>query len=479
MEFTDANFSGAIFKDEAKFRVAKFTGEGVRYKSWSLISWFGNGSSSQKPLLGKLPPDLSATIFIGKVSTNFRKAKFLGDGGTDFSYATFSGEGCTDFSGTEFSGKGLTNFTFAEFSGKDGTNFNNARFYGDGNIDFSGATFSDNGSTYFTDAQFSGKGKIYFCVTKFSGKGTVDFSRARFSKKDGTNFCGADFSECNVILFTNTIFSENCEFVSARFPWRAHQFVVFQGTRDPIDLSKCSFLYSNPQRLVFHNFKFLENEPDEPFSRSFLLWKRNVVLPDEKKVGSWVTIPREKVVDRQKEEEQKEQITPEDVQVEYSHVEVLYRQFKKNLEEEKNWEDAGEFHYGEMECKRKGLTWFWRNFGLLAWYRYFSGYGERPLRAAISLIILILLCSLLYYISDDSIHYVTYKNLGTVKETTESYHSKGHWLSYSFKAVFWHRFGEYGVEPDSWGKAVFFFESLLGPILIALFILALRRRVKR
>jgi len=70
-------------------------------------------------------------------------------------------------------------------------------------------------------------------------------------------------------------------------------------------------------------------------------------------------------------------------------VEGLYRQLKINYEEERDFKRVGDFHYGEMEMHRRGSPW--RQW-LPSWYKFYrvlSGYGERPFRAFIWLLLLI------------------------------------------------------------------------------------------
>jgi len=71
-------------------------------------------------------------------------------------------------------------------------------------------------------------------------------------------------------------------------------------------------------------------------------------------------------------------------------VERLYRQLKINYEEERDFKRVGDFHYGEMEMHRRGSPWRqWVPFSWHNLYRVLSGYGERPLRAFIWLLLII------------------------------------------------------------------------------------------
>jgi len=431
------------------------------------------------------PPGLEAD-FRGKEfkDAKFSHATFKGD--VDFSGAEFSGES-TDFLRAEFSGKntvfsraefsgGSTRFIGAKFSGK-GTHFFRAKFLGE-STDFLRAGFSGE-STYFSLAEFSGEstnfswatfsGKdTYFSGAEFSGEST-DFSGAKFSGGI-TSFNHADFFGCGTVRFVDTVLEGECKFLGVKFPLRSDQFIIFVGTREPIDLGNTVFLYSNYDRLTFRNCKFIERADEQ-----FRFWRRRVILKDEEFVGKMLELKKEerggKGAERGAVTEVKEEEIAESVKVEYSHVESLYRQFKKNLEAEKDWELAGEFHYGEMECKRKGITsqwpalaWARQNLGLLAWYKYFSGYGERPFRTFCWIVFLLPVFAGIYWFLDtlprqDFVYYL--------------------W-ELSVKAAFLQRIGETGNEPiRALGKFFYLLQSVLCPTLIALFILALRRRVRR
>lgn len=330
-----------------------------------------------------------------------------------------------DFEGYCFPPSLAADFSKKKF--KD-ANFMYARFKG--GVDFRFATFE--GIADFRGGIFEGE--------------CVNFSWARFLGK--THFNAANFLECGTTLFVDTFFGSMCEFLGVEFPLRSDQYVIFKGSSYPLRLHNIILLYSNYDRMLFRNCKFLEG-PDEIIGRRFPLWKRKTILPDEllvftKPIEGWRKAK----------------------QVEYSHVESLYRQLKKNFEAEKDWEMAGEFHYGEMECKRKGLKLcFWRVFGLLAWYKYFSGYGERPWRALCWVIFLLLFFAGIY--------------CGLDTPPRECFWNHYFW-EISVKAAFLQRIGETGNEPISiWGKLIYLFQSALCPILITLFILALRRKVRR
>lgn len=58
-------------------------------------------------------------------------------------------------------------------------------------------------------------------------------------------------------------------------------------------------------------------------------------------------------------------------------VERLYHDLRVNFEDSGSYEDAADFHIGELEMQRQMQPRPLRYFSLLAWYRYLSMYGER------------------------------------------------------------------------------------------------------
>jgi hypothetical protein len=145
----------------------------------------------------------------------------------------------------------------------------------------------------------------------------------------------------------------------------------------------------------------------------------------------------------------------------YEPVRRLYLELKRNFEDKKDWNTAGDFHYGEMECRRKMKGWLGRNLlSLEAIYFWASGYGERPLRAfVVGLGLMLVVFPLLYMLSEgdpygvcvwDSVRVATFMRIGPP------------------------------IEPDNpLGKSFLALEFFLLPTQFALFLLALRRKVKR
>lgn len=311
-------------------------------------------------------------------------------------------------------------------------------------IDFSKAKFSKGASFY--RVKFSEQ--VLFSKTSFEG-GMTTFREAEFNDVsfNGTLFRGEEvsFSDTKFIgvtvfdaphfygqvYFLRTQFKKCCKFL----------WIEIRTTRPPIfkdaDLSKCSFLHSNIDKVDFRYCPFC-TESRKPLyifpSRKQNVLKDELDYDDEVEKNSKDNNVREK----------------------YEDVRRLYLELKRNFEERKDWNTAGDFHYGEMECRRKMKGWF----SLEGLYFLVSGYGERPLRASVVLFVLtFLFFPAMYMIFERDPFWVSVWD--------------------SFKVATFMRIGT-PIEPDTGlGKFFLALESILCPTQFALFALALRRKVKR
>ena len=428
-------------------------------------------------LVGCYFPREFRSYFIGHKfdkPVNFRQAKFSQE--ANFIGATFSQ---ANFMEARFSQK--ANFGGATFS--QGAGFGWAEF---SEANFWRATFSK--EAYFRGARFSQRANFNFA--KFSK--VANFREATFS--EAADFSWATFSK--IAGFRGTAFGKGVKFDRAEFMDNAFflpteieiiEVLVekkirevklgdptsFRHTRflgevrfQEVDLRHCSFLHSNIDKVDFRYCSF--GNKDEKLL-GFIPHRRQNVLRDEidadKVVGAGLAPALPGVAAR---------ATPTGKGVreeKYEPVRRLYLELKKNFEEKRDWNTAGDFHYGEMECRRKMKEgWLWRNIlSLGAVYFWLSGYGERPLSAAVSLGLLIGICAILYMYFEgfvgkfdgDYIRAILKSGCDSIKITTLQ------------------RIGHVDEYTSLPAKVVFMFESIMGPILIALFALALRRKVKR
>jgi uncharacterized protein YjbI with pentapeptide repeats len=279
-------------------------------------------------------------------SVKFLKARFAGP--ADFSGASFAYP--ADFSGASFGG--MANFSQASFKGTP--DFSGVSF--SGKTDFSGAGFAE-------EADFSG--------VSFSGE--TDFSGAIFLKK-------ADFPRAKVI--------GRVLFHSLNVPPAGKPHFPFQGDFRNLELSpeavlrfqdfylaQAEFAGTDLREIEFHNVQW------HPYGRRQTIYDEIVLRQQEKETPwflDWV-LRFAPYAD-----------FPSKWGNRYSEVERLYRNLEVNYERNNDYKSSGDFHYGELEMHRRASTW--RLFPLY-WYNLYwlsSGYGERPLRAVLTLLGLLL-----------------------------------------------------------------------------------------
>lgn len=119
----------------------------------------------------------------------------------------------------------------------------------------------------------------------------------------------------------------------------------------------------------------------------------------------------------------------------------LYRSLRKSFEDSKNEAGAGDFYYGEMEMRRRSPATRLAERWILTLYWLLSGYGQRAARALVALLALIVVVTVLLW----------------------------QWDRASGR--------RHGVDRGrEWTVLV---ARFLGPVLLALAVLAVRARVKR
>lgn len=204
------------------------------------------------------------------------------------------------------------------------------------------------------------RGVVFEDITKFSRstfEGKVEFNRVEFR---GVTFAGAVF--CKRTAIRHSVF---------------HDFTSFRFTKTPEPDGFLAFFFNrfpSGRETWFENndmSKVSLNESDLRFCRF-----RNVkwVQP------TWPATPRKCLADEFKNYEDKRPFSRH-----LDRVRSSYQQLKLNFEESRNFSEAGDFYYGEMECRRKamGNRRFLPNLTTLYWLS--TGYGERPLRAGLML----------------------------------------------------------------------------------------------
>ncbi len=157
-------------------------------------------------------------------------------------------------------------------------------------------------------------------------------------------------------------------------------------------------------------------------------------------------------------------VLAEEAAGQFAEAASTYRTLKQLHTNAGMYDVAGEFHYREMEARRK-LAWQERRFPYaLAMYalRFLYGYGERPQRVVVAALGVVFGAALGHWI------------LGTV--------SGGFWDALYYSAVSFTAlgYGEWAPEPQGWaGRFLGAGESFLGVFMIALFLVTFTRKMTR
>ncbi len=193
-----------------------------------------------------------------------------------------------------------------------------------------------------------------------------------------------------------------------------------------VDLSDCRLLGNNLERFELSNVWWAD-------------WRRRDVLRDEVEMRS--RKPRHFPI---------------------SNLKEAYQLLKQKYQQMGDHVRAGDFHYGEMEMKRREFPWWKKVWSWEFGYWLLSGYGMRPWRPFFWLGVLVFFPALFYWLGNQ----VTFTQ------------GLSHYLLFSLQVATLQR----PPTPASFTEGVRLvqtIEMILSPILIALFALAVRVRVKR
>jgi uncharacterized protein YjbI with pentapeptide repeats len=391
---------------------------------------------------------------------NFGSAQFNGDvyftdvqfsGKVDFSSVQISGD--VDFTDTQFNGtadfistqiRGLMNFSGAQFSGV--ASFICAQINGD--VHISDVQFSRN--LYFVGAKFYGLAD--FESTHFSG--IANFESAQFSRiavfRNSQFNAKANFIKSRFLKygdFGNSKFMQEADFTKSIIKFiiftqcEISSFLRIREIQRMNEIDKKA-LIEKIKKLTGENEKSErealeqclklvdENIPPIILLRDLRFWENGHLLLEDfdvSKTSFWhtnfyIVRPRidfmrviwgdkKTIIDdinsRQEYKDWKDKKSSDEMGIIYEPIEILkdelkvegieqcYRQIRLNYEAGGEHPDAGEFYKHEMRARGKRLG---KGFLRLLHFFYglFSKYGESPVRAFVSLLIILGFFSFIY-----------------------------------------------------------------------------------
>ena len=161
----------------------------------------------------------------------------------------------------------------------------------------------------------------------------------------------------------------------------------------------------------------------------------------------------------------------------FRELETLYTQLKRNYEDHRNYPAASDWHYREMEARRKSikqggklLTWLRQNFfSFVPLYKYFSNYGESDIRPLIWLIGIAILAPVGLLLTGIS------ETIGDRQPDVTNYWKA---LTYGLGNMIFIK-SEVFRAASIWSELINIIQKLSVTLFGSLFLLALRRRFRR
>lgn len=445
----------------------------------------------------------------------------------DFSGATFElakendyrNSSCVSFVGAHFHCK--ANFHGATFCGK--ANFRGVNFHE--KADFKWTRFlpimdkPDRDAKPITPEEFLGadfmprdwKNPTLREKEEFLRSQCADFSRTKFFKHShfngaifffGARFYGAKFTKKARFLRTN--FIRGADFREARLnalfnktwcAWSDFRRASLEDTEfRSVRLESCQFSHANGlEKCRFVNVEWtgpgnahhwvlgdeLRVRRDEEYAKHYQ-------FPTQGEEPRTVH-PQESI--NHTDDELRDMKKREDIK----SVETAYRELKVNYESHKNFPEAGNFYYGEMEMRRLSSTSIIER-PLLWSYKLLSAYGESIGWATFWFALVLVGSGLAYSLGGFTIMAPDLAVLNVNQEPVPVQSMEqavgfpkgwGHWwhtlsqsFALSFKTVFL-RAGTAYKPLSPLTSRTMFLESIFGPLTGALFVLSVRRRLKR
>jgi uncharacterized protein YjbI with pentapeptide repeats len=343
---------------------------------------------------------------------------------TSFRNATFSAR--ADFSRVSFSAG--ADFLGATFSA--GADFSLATFSAEAN--FLGATFSAgpnfSGAAFSAGAEFLGatfSAGANFQVRLFSG-GNITFKQCRFSGR--------------------TLFAQLPEAGAQQIPR------IFTGATT-VNFSDIAI--EPPESLSFRHADFricrFLNTDLRKVELTGALWPQ--------KGTRWVVYDEMAPVPHEP--------------YPWEQLERLYRELKQNYDDRRNYPRVGDFHYGEKEIQRRNPATPLSLKVFLWLYWLVSGYGERFLRPLLWAVGFWALATVGYLLSSLS----PAKEAAVPALAIADPATWGHAVLYSLQVMLFFRPPDF-VLSTVLAKTMYTLQSLLGPLVLGLFALAVRQRLR-
>ena len=417
----EADFNDVVFEENVSFMDAEFHGKADFFQASFLKAVLFNNTefnSETRFMNSKFEDSADFNNGVFNYTTDFKEAVFNGNvvfdealfaSGVSFTRTEFKKQAW--FTGTNFEGKTLfsgvkveENLSFKSNNFLAGLNFDESWF--EGYLSFNGAKFISNAVVSFSNSHFNMgadfeniyfKDKIIFDNIKIKGGARVRFSYTFFNKApsfkssviDGIlhlkpRLKGADETYKEVYkgypeIPYNELFNNGADF--------SHMSVNGVVRFEDADIRNVIFEDSDVSRFDFLKCTF-EQRP------SSWNWLGNLFFGTEKYLTEETRL-YQKSKNKQRTSES-----------DYKRIEALNMRLKKKYTQEHDWYDVSNWNFREKEITRKMLwdtnnIWYKLSSIIYLSYCLICGYAERPFRALISLLVILICGSFLNCLAYD------------------------------------------------------------------------------
>jgi len=512
IEKRDANFEGYVFATSVNFRDLVFQ----EFACFENCQFLGRETNFYKTafLKGAL---FNQALFQG-MKTTFSRSQFQGD------FNLFNG---ARFESHE------TSFADARFHGKN-VGFASAHF-GGGKLDFKGADFQ--GTVFFTQARIESSHSSFEKI-RYSGP-SISFANAHFSGNE-IRFSEMDlageqiaFSDCNFesdhvyfdlshlkankILFNNVYFQcHSLSFIQCEFDFKQLSFAQstfscreanFSNWRLKTGVADFSSAQFKAKSLKFYPL-ILEN-PTTTFNRTEFSGDEKAIyvlnpqkndlsfqevffhgghtkLKGDLHAASFLDTSLDNVDLNEAQWDSRhgrlvcrDEIDANRVQTpaHFKKASDVCRSIKKCYENFGSYETAGNFYYGEMECKRKLSPR--KKWGGLQFMRFSTGYGEYPARVIVTSLFFIGFCAFFYLLGgvDTGARVINREIAFDFRQIGPTIMDFLHCFYFSVVSFTTLGYGDY--HPVGWSRVVGASEGFIGAFFISMFVLTIGRKMNR
>lgn len=396
------------------------------------------------PFTGKLIDELDFKGKTLRISKSIAGAIFMED--VSFKDSEIISGGDIDFSNVEFKGKNI-DFSNTTFRCNGDIIFSNAIFADNSNVSFKRAKFFNGGRLIFSGVEFNSAKKVDFSMTEIKSVKGTKFNACNFEKVEEVSFYRANFFGEGIVSFITTKFNTNgllrFNYVYIEFP----EYMEFINT----NLSKAILLRTDLNKIKFKRVHFFTPGGNELYDA--VKWHEKYRKGKSESQG--------------------------ELEEDLYHIELLYTQLKQNFENIRDFSRAGDFHVGEMEMRRKQYSWPNQYISILNFYRILSNYGQSWKRA----FIIFLSGSLIFSLAHPFFYKSPIRVFSKNKEIFEILSSLANewFITLDFLLLGRiHGISELPLRINGvFGNLLLLIESIFGPMMLALIILALRRHTKR